>query len=61
LLKKYVLDYSNTTVGALLPSFCTFENALRKEDYKALYESLSEEIKKSDYGMEILENSKEQP
>lgn len=60
LLKKYVSDYSNTTVGALLPSFCTIENALTKEDYKALYESLSEEIKKSDYGMGILEKSKEQ-
>ena len=60
LLKKYVLDYSNTTVGALLPSFCTIENALTKEDYKEFYESLSEEIKKSDYGMGILEKSKEQ-
>ena len=60
LLKKYVSDYSNTTVGALLPSFCTIENALTKEDYKALYESLSEEIKKSDYGKGILEKSKVQ-
>lgn len=59
LLKKYVLDNSNSTVGALLPNFCTIENALTKENYKELYNSLSEEIKKSDYGQGLLEKSKE--
>ena len=60
LLKKYDSDYSNTTVGALLPSFCTIKGALTKEDNKALYESLSEDIKKSDYGMGLLKKSYEQ-
>lgn len=57
LLKKYVSDNSNSTVGALLPNFCTIENALTKENYKELYNSLSEEIKKSDYGKGLLEKS----
>jgi hypothetical protein len=59
LLKTYVFNNSNSTVGALLPNFCTIENALTKENYKELYNSLSEEIKKSDYGQELLEKSKE--
>jgi len=59
LLKKYVSDNSNSTVGALLPSFCTIENALTKENYKDLYNSLSENIKESDYGKGLLEKSKE--
>jgi hypothetical protein len=59
LLKKYVYDNSNSTVGALLPNFCTIKNALTKENYKELYDSLSEEIKTSDYGQGLLEKSKE--
>ena len=59
LLKKYVSDHSNSTVGALLPSFCTIENALTKGHYKELYNSLSEEIKKTDYGQGLLEKFKE--
>lgn len=57
LLKKYVSDNSDSTIGALLPNFCTIENALTKENFKELYNSLSEEIKKSDYGQGLLEKS----
>ncbi|MGK0308899.1 MAG: hypothetical protein ACI8RP_001866 [Urechidicola sp.] len=59
LLKKYVSDNSSSTVGALLPNFCTIENVLTKENYKELYDSLSEEIKTSGYGQGLLEKSKE--
>ena len=58
LLKKYVSENSSSTVGALLPHFCTIENALTKENYKELYNSLSEKIKKSDYARGLLEKSK---
>ena len=60
LLKKYVSEHANTTVGALLPSFCTIETALTTEDYQELYESLSEDIKTSDYGKSLLEKFKAQ-
>ena len=40
LLKKYVSNYSNTTVGALLPSFCTIENTLTEKDYKERFITL---------------------
>lgn len=53
LLKKYVSDNANSTVGALLPNFCTIEKVLTTEDYSELYNSLSEEIKKTDYAKEI--------
>ncbi len=59
LLKKYVSENSNSTVGALLPNFCTIQNVLTKKHYKELYDSLSEEVKKSDYGKGLLEKSKE--
>lgn len=49
LLKKYVSENSNSTVGALLPNLGTLESALTNEHYKELYNTLSEEIKKSDY------------
>ncbi|MEL7004281.1 MAG: DUF4369 domain-containing protein [Bacteroidota bacterium] len=58
LLKKYVSDHSNSTVGALIPSFCTIENVLTTEHYNEFYNSLSEEIKMSDYGKGLLERSK---
>jgi hypothetical protein len=55
LLKKYVTDYSNETVGALLPSFCTIENALTEKDYEEIYNTLSEQIQETDYGQRIFE------
>lgn len=58
LLKKYVSNYSDTTIGALLPNFCTIENVLTQEDYKVLYNSLSDKIKKTDYGKGLLVKSK---
>ena len=60
LLREYVLNNSDSTVGALLPSFCTIESALTKEDYAEFYDSLSEEVKESGYGQELLERSKEE-
>ena len=55
LLKKYVANYSNTTVGALLPSFCTIENALTEKDYEEIYNTLSEQIRQTNYGQNIFE------
>jgi hypothetical protein len=57
LLKSYVKDHSNSTVGALIPAFCTIEDALTQEDYKEIYNFLSDSIKVSDYGKNILERS----
>ena len=45
LLKKYVSDYSNTTVGALLPSFCTIENALKKKTIKHFMKVFPKKLK----------------
>lgn len=59
LLREYVLNNSNSTVGALLPSFCTISGALTKVDYAEFYQSLSEEVKQSGYGQELLERSRE--
>jgi hypothetical protein len=44
LLKKYVANYTNTTVGALLSSFCTIENALTEKGYEEIYNILPEHI-----------------
>ncbi|NNK87504.1 MAG: DUF4369 domain-containing protein [Flavobacteriaceae bacterium] len=55
LLKKYVADHANTTVGALIPAFCTIEDALTTEDYREIYNMLSDSIKISGYGQNILE------
>ena len=55
LLKKYVKENSNTTVGALLPSFCTIENALNKKDYEEIYGMLSEEIKQTQYAKSLFD------
>jgi hypothetical protein len=53
LLKRYVKENSNTTVGALLPSFCTIENALTEKDYEEFYNILSEEIKQTQYAKNL--------
>ncbi len=55
LLKEYVYEHSNTTVGALLPAFCTIEDVLTPEDYNELYEVLSDSIKVTDYGKNLKE------
>lgn len=59
LLKKYVSQNSNSTVGALLPSFCTLEDVLTPEDYKQLYNILSKRAKQTNYGQALLEKTKE--
>ena len=53
LLKKYVADNATSTVGALLPAFCTIQDALTPSDYQEIYETLDEEIKVTDYGKNI--------
>lgn len=50
LLKEYVTNNSNTIVGALLPSFCPIKNTLTKKDYEEIYNTLSDEIKQTQYG-----------
>lgn len=57
LLKEYVSEHSNTTVGALLPAFCTIEDILTPEDYSELYEALSDSIKVTDYGKNLKERA----
>ena len=61
LLKKYVADNANSTVGALIPAFCTIEDALTTEDYQEIYTMLSDSIKISDYGKNILEKAAAEP
>ena len=53
LLKRYVSENSTSTVGALLPAFCTIENSLTEKDYKEIYNTLFENIKQTDYGQRI--------
>lgn len=57
LLKKYVADNSNSTIGALIPAFCTIEDALTQEDYLEIYDMLDDKIKVTDYGMNIAERA----
>ena len=57
LLRQYVSNNSNSTVGALLPSFCTIESALTSEHYKEFYQLLSSEVKATNYGQGLLEKS----
>ena len=57
LLKKYVSNNANSTIGALLPAFCTIEDALTQEDYQEIYETLEDEIKLTDYGKNIAERA----
>lgn len=53
LLKKYVSDNSNSVIGGLLPTFCTLEDVLTKENYEEIYNMLSEKIKNSQYGKSL--------
>jgi hypothetical protein len=57
LLKEYVTNHSNSTVGALLPAFCTIEDALKPKDYQEIYHMLSDNIKATGYGQSILEKA----
>ena len=57
LLKKYVSDNANSTIGALIPAFCTIEDALSQEDYQEIYGMLDDEIKVTDYGKNIAERA----
>jgi hypothetical protein len=57
LLKKYVSNNASSTIGALLPAFCTIEDALTQEDYQEIYETLEDEIKLTDYGKNIAERA----
>ena len=61
LLKQYVKENSNTTVGALLPSFCTIESALTEKDYQNFYNILSEEIKQTQYAKNLFSKFNKQP
>lgn len=54
LLKKYVTEHKDTKVGALIPAFCTIENALTPADYRELYDTLADSIQQTDYGQELL-------
>lgn len=53
LLKRYVSQNKDNEVGALIPNFCTLENTLTQEDYLDMYNSLSDNMKKSEYGQSI--------
>ena len=55
LVKNYVRKYGNTKSGALIPSFCTVQDNLTKEDYSEIYGYLNPEIQQTDYGRRILE------
>jgi uncharacterized protein DUF4369 len=55
LVKKYVREYSNKKTGALIPSFCSIEDKLTKEDYTEIYNYLTPEIQQTGYGKRILE------
>ncbi|MBB2150546.1 DUF4369 domain-containing protein [Pedobacter gandavensis] len=58
LLKQYVKANAKTTIGALLPNFCILEDALKKEDYKEMYEMLDLKIRKTGYGQRVLARCK---
>jgi hypothetical protein len=57
LLKKYVAENANATIGALLPAFCSIEDALTQEDYQEIYDMLADDIKMTDYGKNIAERA----
>ena len=57
LLKDYVAEYNNEEVGALLPNFCTLGEVLTPQDYTEMYNSLSEQMKITEYGKSIQSNS----
>ncbi len=58
LLKKYVRDFNDSIIGALIPNFCTLKSVLKKEDYAEMYDLLSENMRRSNYGQSILEKTK---
>ncbi|RMG23277.1 MAG: DUF4369 domain-containing protein [Bacteroidetes bacterium] len=60
LLKKYVKENRDNIIGALIPNFCTIDNLLTEEDYQEIYQTLTEEIRETDFGKSILERSKKQ-
>jgi hypothetical protein len=58
LLKKYVRDYNDNIIGALIPNFCTLQEVLKKEDYLEIYNLLNEKMRKTNYGQNIFEKTK---
>ena len=57
LLKSYVRIFSSLPSGALLPTLCTIQDKLTKNDFLEMYNSLSAEIQKTHLGREVLELS----
>ena len=57
LLKSYVKKYGSFPSGALLPTLCTIQDKLTKNDFLEMYNSLSPEIQKTHLGREVLELS----
>ncbi len=55
LLKRYVKQYNDQIVGALLPNFCTLKDVLTSADYAEMYEMLTPAIQQSGYGQSIRE------
>ena len=55
LLKRYVKENSHNIVGPLLPIFCTLENVLTENDYEEMYNTLGDEIRKTDYGQTLFQ------
>lgn len=58
LLKRYVTKYKGNIVGSLLPLFCTLQEYLTKSDYFEMYNSLTDDMKLTDYGKSVLGYSK---
>ena len=55
LLKRYVKKYGHSPSGAVLPTLCTLQEQLTKQDFSDMYNSLTPDMQKTYFGREILE------
>lgn len=57
LLKSYVKKYGNLPSGAVLPTLCTIQDKLTKNDFLEMFNSLSPEMQRTNLGKEVFELS----